>query len=92
MTQGVIVEGNCQVVPNSVTYGEITLRNISIEGNRYASISRPFIDIQTVNNVTLDSVTLKSYILNFEFTGSSINVNTYNNCIVSAYDGRTKNI
>jgi hypothetical protein len=92
LAEGIIIEGNCQTVANSVTYGEIVLRNISVQGNRFASISRPFIDIQTVNNITLDNVILKSYLITTESATASISIKTYPTCIVSAYDGRSKNI
>lgn len=52
--EGIFINTQCNIIANSVNYGEIVFRNFSQIGNHYKAFTNPIFFIQTLNNITID--------------------------------------
>ncbi|CDW78461.1 UNKNOWN [Stylonychia lemnae] len=59
--QGIKIIAECSLLENNANFGDITLRNVTLYGEKYLTISEPMIFINSINNITVDQCSFKSY-------------------------------
>ncbi|CDW82436.1 UNKNOWN [Stylonychia lemnae] len=61
MKQGIKIIAECTLLDQNANYGDINLKNVTLYGEKFLTISEPLIYINSINNITVDECSFKSY-------------------------------
>lgn len=59
--EGIVINTQCNVIPNSLTYGDLVFKNITFMGNHYLTYTNPLLLILTLHNITIDGFVNKAF-------------------------------
>ena len=90
LNNGINIQTDCSLTNSYANYGDIVFQNFTLQGERYLSINQPIIYLLTINNITINNSTFKSYAKRTDANKKQIHHDTVNNCKVLTNDGRYK--
>eukprot|EP00347_Sterkiella_histriomuscorum_P023122 403335861 len=86
MNEGIILQYDCSVLQNNTFKGDIYINNIVVKGGRKLTVSLPHILIVSLNNITIQNSTFRSYSSADDGNQQQLAVDTPNVCSFPADD------
>lgn len=90
LNEGIILNSDCSLRTNNTFSGDINFYNYTQRGQRYLDIRIPIIQIQTINNVTVDNCFFRSFTKVEDGSNVQIAILSTNLCSGFTADGLVK--